>query len=210
MKHSALIVPLLISATSVAMENQLQISNRHLDTCKRPCITIINKLSQSDNLLTTRIDVSDPAEIKKYIHNSYQPDVTTKTIYANHEVHFFPETHTWMPEHKRFGLNDKEDTAIIAVYIHGDLTREATKPINYFVIGKGSLIQFKDTITFTTNSPNKDILVIHKDNVLQGIGSAIFPYVFGIPASETDKHIVRLTKYNEKILRKILITNPIK
>jgi len=172
MKKFIFIISILIPVISIAMENQLQITNRHLNTLKRPHITIINKLPSS--FPTTRIDISDQAEITKYINNSYRPDASTKTIYANNGTRFSPQIHKAIRECERFGMNDKGDAALIAAYVRG-----ATKPIKYFVIGKGSSIQFGDIITFTTKS--NDVILLHNDKEVQGKEIAEFPEIFGLP-----------------------------
>lgn len=158
MKYIALIAT-VIAANISAMETELQITNRHLDTLERPYITIINKLPQNDpNFPNTRIDISDQTKVKTYTPESYRIDDSTKTIYSNNGIRFSPQTHKSIHEFKRLGMNDAENAAIIAMYIHGALRHRCL----YMVIGKGAAVQFGDVITFSKDNDN-NILLKHND-----------------------------------------------
>lgn len=145
MKYNILLFSIIISTTSFAME--IEIRNRELDSLNKPHITIINLLP-TDNALfsTTRIDISDKTKVDRYIKDSYRPDNSTKTIYSGQGIRFSP----WLnkngeSEHKRLGMNDAGNAALITLYIHG----ASNNPLNHLVIGKGSQIPFNDTITIT-------------------------------------------------------------
>ncbi|HLJ30828.1 MAG TPA: hypothetical protein VKU36_00170 [Candidatus Babeliales bacterium] len=156
-------ITLVIPVYAVAMENQLQITNRHLDTCTRPHITIINQLPDNDlDFANTRIDISDQTKIKTYSSASYRPDDSTKTIYANKGIRFSPQAHTNIHEYKRLGMSDTKDNALIAVYVHGLEKNQ----LMHFVIGKGSDIQFGDVVTFAMNN-KRDIVLKNNDTIVR-------------------------------------------
>jgi hypothetical protein len=180
MKHYILLTSIIIPTISFAMEPysapsfaesfgghgeatkgepEIEIRNRELDTLNKPHITIINKLPK-DLGFSTRIDISDKTKTDRYTKNSYRPDDSTKTIYSGQGIRFSP----WLnkngePEHKRLGMNDAGDAALIALYIHGTIDKW---PLFYLMIGKGAIIRFGDTITFHTNSDDA-ITLNHND-----------------------------------------------
>lgn len=157
-----LLTTLIIPAYIVAMENQLQITNRHVDTLQRPYITIINQLPHNNSGFNTRIDISDQTKVKTYTTASYRPDDSTKTIYANKGIRFSPQIHKNIHEYKRLGMSDTKKNALIAVYVHC-IERH---PLMHLVIGKGSDIQFGDVVTFAMND-NHDIVLKNNDIVLR-------------------------------------------
>jgi hypothetical protein len=157
-----LLITFIFPAYVSAMENNLQITNRHLDTLKRPHITIINQLPLNDPEFTnTRIDISDQTKVKTYTHNSYRPDDSTKTIYSNKAMRFSPQTHRNIHEYKRLGMNDTGKNALIAIYLH-DLRQY---PLMHVVIGEGSDIQFGDVLTFSIND-NREIILKSNNKII--------------------------------------------
>jgi hypothetical protein len=145
MKYYALLLSAIISPLSFAMKLPIEIRNRDLNALERPHITIINQLPTDNPYFSnTRIDISDKTKITA--HDKYQPDESTVTIHPREGIRFsLYKNKTLEPEHRRLGLNDAEDAALIALYIHG----APNNPLNHLVIGKGSFIPFGDTVTIT-------------------------------------------------------------
>jgi hypothetical protein len=121
-----------------------------------PNITIINRLpTPNAHFPNDHIDVSDTIKFNyRYNNQSYAPDDDTVTLCSNHAIRFSPRTHERLPEYKRFGMNNTGDTALIALYVHAAITR----PLIHLIVGKGSPIQFGDTIIFMTQSDDTIIL----------------------------------------------------
>src|SRR5579862_4336467 len=159
MKYYALLLNTIITPLSFTMEPAIEIRNRDLDTLQKPHIVIINKLPKGSDF-STRIDISDKTKIMTYTKDSYRPDESTKTIWPNEGIRFSPYLNkNGEPEHKRLGWNNAKDAALIALYIHGF----PNNPLNHLVIGKGSLIQFGNTITITAK-PDGTIYFDNNDN----------------------------------------------
>jgi len=154
-------ITLVIPVYAVAMENQLQITNRHLDTLQRPHITIINQLPVNDpHLPTTRIDISDET-VRNY---PYRPDDSTKTIYANRGIRFSPQTHKAFLQRHRLGMNNAGDLALISIYIHH---ANVKRPFQHIKIGKECDVQFGDTLTFTIGQGfHRDIVLKNNDKIV--------------------------------------------
>lgn len=176
------------------MQKKYIINDRHLDTLQRPYITIINELPENNpHFSTTRIDISDCADIKKYIHNPYISDDSTKALYAQKGIRFSFQTHKTINEYERLGLNNRGDIALIACYVHGSQKNS----LKYLFIGKGLPIQFGDTITFTTKQ--NTIIIIHNNKELPQIEGKDTPDVFGLPARETFDKLMEFLQLNPSL-----------
>ncbi len=153
MKYYALALSTIIPTLSCAMEQEIEIRNRNLDTPQKRHITIINKLPKDANF-STRIDISDKTKISN--KNDYKSDDSTKTIHPNQGIRFSPNFNkNGEPEHKRLGMNDAGNAALVALYIHG-----IQNSLIHIIIGKGSRIKFGDTITIKTKSYKADKIYI--------------------------------------------------
>lgn len=153
MKYYTLVLSTIIPALSCAMEQEIEIRNRNLDTLEKPHITIINRLPKSSGF-STRIDISDKTKINN--KNDCKPDDSTKTIYPNQGIRFSPNLNkNGEPEHKRLGMNDAGNAALVALYLHG-----IENSLIHLVVGEGSRIQFGDTVTITTKSYKSDEIFI--------------------------------------------------
>src|SRR5260221_10724003 len=129
MKYYILLLS-IIPALSCAMEQEIEIRNRNLDTPQKRHITIINKLPK-DAGFSTRIDISDKTKIHN--KNDYKSDDSTKTIHPNQGIRFSPNLNkTGESEDKRLGMNDAGDAALVALYLHG-----IQNSLIHLVIGKG-------------------------------------------------------------------------
>lgn len=139
------------------MEQEIEIRNRSLDTLKKLHVTIINRLPQNAGD-STRIDISDRTKVNN--KNDYKPDDSTKTIWTNQGIRFSPHFNkTGEPEHKRLGMNDAGDAALVALYIHG-----IKNSLIHLVIGTDSRIKFGDTVTITTESHKPNQIFINVES----------------------------------------------
>lgn len=153
MKYCTLLLSTIIPTLSCAMEREIEIRNRNLDTPQKRHITIINKLPKDPNF-STRIDISDKTKINN--KNDYKPDDSTKTIHHGQGIRFSPNLNkTGESEDKRLGMNDAGDAALVALYLHG-----IKNSLIHLVVGKGSRIRFGDTVTITTKSYRPDEIFI--------------------------------------------------
>jgi hypothetical protein len=153
MKYYTLALSTIIPALSCAMEQEIEIRNRNLDTPEKPQITIINKLPK-DAGFSTRIDISDTTKISN--KNNYKPDDSTETIWANKGIRFSPNLNkNENLEHNRLGMNDAGNAALVALYIHG-----IQNSLIHLVVGEGSRIKFGNTVTITTKSYRPDEIFI--------------------------------------------------
>jgi hypothetical protein len=181
----------------------LEIRNRNLDTLEKPHITIINQLPDNPQFLSTRIDISDQTKINQYNKQSYISDDSTITIYSNRGVKFSPRTYKTLPEYERLGMNNAGDTALINIYVHTAINY----PLMQLLIGKGSKVQFGDTITFTAK-PNGTIILNHKNKKLKTIKTEQSAALIE-PAAQRCVTIIGLPKLAELInLGQFLKENP--
>jgi hypothetical protein len=184
MKYYSLLLSTIITPLSFAMEPLVEIRNRDIDTLQKPHITIINQLPTDNPYFSnTRIDISDKTKIDA--HHKYKPDESTKTIWPNQGIRFsLNRNKTLEPEHKRLGLNDAEDAALIALYIHG----APNNPLTHVVVGKGSFIPFGETITITANDDgtimytNNDDTIDWKTDITSDLKEQQLAPIVGIPS----------------------------
>ena len=203
MKHLIFVASIIAPIHSIVAMETLEIRNRNLDTLQKPHITIINQLPDNPQFLNTRIDISDQTKINQYNKQTYTPDDSTITIYPNRGIRFSPRTNKTLHEYKRLGMNNTGNAALITLYVHAAVNY----PLVQLLIGKGSKVQFGDTITFTAK-PNGTIILNHKNRKLKTIKTEQSTALFE-PTAQRSVTIIGLPRPGEVVnLGQFLEKNP--
>ena len=158
-------------------------------------ITIINQLGNNNNLPNNQIDISDENRTDFYTNQPYIKDSSAVSIFPGEGVVFAPYKNSTLAEHKRLGMNNAGNAALIKICVHAAIKDS----LMHLYIGEHSKIKFGDTISFDLQ-PDGHIKMKHNAKKLETMETHRITKIIGYPKNreKADKEPLLLILANSK------------